>query len=61
MGAVAERSIPRVAAAAKCDGRAPPEAKFLALLIHDREVALDANRTVAEDDYFCASQVSLHI
>ena len=56
MGAVAKRRVPGVSAAAKGNRRTATEAEFLAVLVHDGEVAFHADGTVAEDSDFCACQ-----
>jgi len=61
MGAVAKGGISRMAATAEGDCRASPQAELLAILIHDREVALYANRSIAENGDFCASQGFLRL
>jgi hypothetical protein len=46
---------------AERDRGAPSEAEFLAILIHDREVAFHAQWAVSENCDFCASQGFLRI
>lgn len=49
---VAERLVFRVPAAAQADGSASGEAELIAVGIVNREVALDADGAVVENDYF---------
>ena len=61
VSAVAERAIPGVTTTAKSDCCASAQAKFLAVLVDDGEVAFHANRAVAEDSDFCACQGFLRL
>lgn len=52
VGPVAERRIGRMPTAAKGNGGAAAEAKYLALLIDNLKVPFHAKRSVAENGYF---------
>jgi len=52
VGAVAERGVRGLAAAAKSDGGASTEAESVAGLVDDLEIAFDADGTVVEDCHF---------
>jgi hypothetical protein len=49
---VAERLVLRLSAAAQADGGAPGKAEFIAVGILNREVALNADGAVIENDNF---------
>jgi hypothetical protein len=53
VGSVAEWDIRGMSTAAKGDGRPSGKTETLAFLIHDLEISLDANGTIAENRYFC--------
>ncbi len=59
MAAIAERYIPRMAAAADGYGSPSTKAKTLAFLIHNLKIAFDANRTITEDRHFGSCHESL--
>jgi len=52
--AVAKGRIAGVAAAAEGNGRPPAQPERFAFLIHDLEIAFNAQRTVIENSHFCS-------
>ena len=61
MGPVAKGRVSSMPTPAERDCGAPSQPKFLAILIHNREVAFHAQWTVIENCDFCTSQGFLRI
>jgi hypothetical protein len=53
MRSIAERLVSGSSAAAQPDGGTPGEPKLVPVGVLNREIALEANRTVIENDDFC--------
>jgi hypothetical protein len=61
MRSIAKRGIPGMPAPAERNRCSPAQAKFLAVLIDNREVAFHAQRAIIQDRDFCSSQGFLRL